>query len=101
MTALKRPSAEQIRTEIATLFELKPNVRQYSGFGDDHHAAIEAQVSVLEQSMTTDDVYDSFGDEAADDFAQNVLDEALRAADWLEGETDEAPSVGWQDLAQV
>lgn len=43
-----RRSDEDIQAEIDGLREIKPLVRQYSMFGDDNWAAIEAQIAVLE-----------------------------------------------------
>lgn len=88
---------EQIDAEIAALNEMKPSVRHRSAFGDDHHEAIEAQLSVLRERMDSDEIYAAWGDEDADEFAQNVLDEALAARDWLIGD-EPAPSEGWACL---
>jgi hypothetical protein len=38
---------EEIDKEIQALEEIKPKVRHYSSYGDDYHAAIEAQIDVL------------------------------------------------------
>ena len=91
---------EQIDAEIEALRKMKPNVRRRSGFGDDHHHAIEAQMSVLREKMSIDEIYEAYGDEDADEFEQNVLDEAIAAHDWMMGglAEDNAPSVGWVDL---
>lgn len=92
---------EQINTEITTLREMKPNVREYTAFGDSNHDAIEAQVDVLREHMSTDDVYDRFGEDAfedEDEFCQSDLDAALSAQQWLCGESEEAPSAGWSSL---
>ena len=43
----KRKTEEQISAEIAALVALKPKVRQRTAFGDDNHAAIDAQLAVL------------------------------------------------------
>ena len=40
---------KQIDKEIAALKKMKPNVRRSSAFGDNHHAAIDAQIDVLER----------------------------------------------------
>ncbi len=90
-----RRNKEEIKKEAETLREMKPRVRQFSAFGDDHHAAIDAQIEVLEMGLNDDDVYDRFEDEG-----QNVLDEALHAYEWLTGENENAPSVGWAELAK-
>jgi hypothetical protein len=89
----------EILAEADTLETMKPTVRSSSAFGDDHHAAIDAQVQVLRDRMTQDDIYDTWGDEDADDFAQNVLDEALATHEWMHGHGP-APHEGWADLVR-
>lgn len=94
-------SAEAIRIEIAALKALKPNVRSHNAFGDDHRDAIDAQISVLENRMTGDKIYDTWGDENSEEFAQNVLDAAIEARDWMTGELAEdegKPSDAWAEL---
>lgn len=93
---------DAIRIEIEALKALKPKVRRHNAFGDDHREAIDAQISVLEERMTLDKIYDTWGDEAMDEFAQNVLDAAIEARDWMTGELAEdegKPSDGWSELA--
>lgn len=89
---------EQIAAEIAKLTEMKPSVRRGSAFGDDHHAAIDAQIDVLTDWMDEDAIYDAWGDEDADEFAQNVLDAALEAYNWMYSTNTEAPSEAWAEL---
>lgn len=91
-------SQDEIDTEAKKLEEMKPTVRRCSSFGDNHHDAIDAQVRVLRERMSEDDIYSEFGDEGMDDFAQNVLDEALEARWWMCGDNDTAPSEAWKDL---
>lgn len=95
---------------------LKPNVRERSGFGDNHHNAIDACVRVFREKMTDNDVHKAFGsqlgaDNSDDDdgqidddtFEQNVLDSALDATRWLWDKpesTEEPPSLsGWPMVA--
>ena len=66
----KRKTEDQINTEIAALVALKPKVRERTAFGDDNHAAIDAQLSVLRERMSSDEVYYAYGDEDADDGEQ-------------------------------
>lgn len=90
---------EQINNEINALRTLKPTVPQFTAFGDDNHAAIDAQLDVLEGQLSEDDVYDIYGqpeDEDGEDFLeQNVLDAALDAVRWVSGQDNSAPSSGW------
>lgn len=85
-----------IQAEIARLKEMKPNVLQFSAFGDDHHAAIDAQIEVLEGDMSEDECYDSIK------FSENetILEECLYAARWARGEEKNAPSANWVELVR-
>lgn len=99
-----RPTPEQVAAEIARLKAVHPRVPTHSVFGDDNRAAIDAQIRVLEEGMTLDEVHDTFGELTDEgDFSQNTLDCALTAHDWLHGllAADEAaPAAGWQGIAR-
>lgn len=56
------------------------------------HAAIDAQMRVLDECMNSNDVYDQF-DGVEHEFY--IMVNALDAAEWLQGEKDAAPSEGW------
>lgn len=98
----KEPKTDSdVKAEIEVLKALKPKVRKQNAFGDDHHEAIDAQISVLEKRMSIDAIYDMWGDEETEEFAQNVLDSALEARDWMSGDLAEdegKPSDGWSEL---
>lgn len=100
----KKPTDKQIAAEIAALKKMKPNVRRLSAFGDDHHAAIDAQIRVLEQKLTNNQIYDYFdavGDSDIDHDegrSENVLSAATDAAQWRDGDTKEKPSMSWKEL---
>ena len=94
----KRKTEEQINAEVEALVAVKPKVRELTAFGDDNHAAIDAQLAVLRERMDHDDVYDAYGDEDSDDFDQHTLDAALSAHDWMVGTLaagEGSPSEGW------
>lgn len=99
-----RPTPEQVAAEIASLKAVHPRVPTHSAFGDDNRAAIDAQIRVIEEGMTLDEVHDTFGELTDEgDFSQNTLDCALTAHDWLHGllAADEAaPAAGWEGIAQ-
>lgn len=101
------PTQEEIKAEIVKLEALKPNVIRRSGFGDDHHAAIDAQIDVLRFNLPEGQIFDRY--EPGDDNDVNrdegrsdyVLDNAREAGEWMRGENEtEAPSIGWQQLAK-
>lgn len=90
---MKAPSQKQIDAEIARLKEMKPNVRETSAFGNNHHDAIDAQLRVLQGEVAEDDFDEEF--EEAED---NVRDGAQRALDWMNGIDPNAPSSEWKEL---
>jgi hypothetical protein len=92
-----KPTDEQINAEIAALSDLQGRVRRYTAFGDDNRAAIIAQIGVLRNRRTVDDVYRDFH---LSDYEQSS---ALSAADWLSGDlaADElSPADSWRGLEQ-
>lgn len=88
---MNRKSTSEIEAEISLLITMKPDVRSHSAFGDDHHAAIAAQVKTLEERLTETDIWD-------DDWTDNERDAAIDARRWLAGDSDTAPSEVWKDL---
>ena len=99
-----KPTSEQIAAEIALLQAVHPKVPTHSFFGDDNRAAIVAQIRVLQERMSLDEVHDTFGELTADgDFSQNTLDCALTAHDWLHvllAADEAAPAAGWEGIAR-
>ncbi len=85
------PTPEQIKAEIEALKAIKPNIIKHSAFGDDHHAAIDAQIDVLEHHLTNNLIFDKYEDE--EDLSQNVLDSALDAMRWRDEEDAEKESL--------
>jgi ABC-type sugar transport system substrate-binding protein len=97
-----RFSNGQVQAELLALQCIKKDVRQFTAFGDDNHAAIDAQCAVLREGMSMDEVYDAYGGEEDILFAQNVLDAALSAHDWLHAGPKtglQCPSTEWATLA--
>lgn len=89
---------EEIKTEIGILKEMEPIVRCISDGGADHHAAMAAQVSVLERRMSEDSVWYKYGDANAGEYAKNVLDAALAANRWMKSDEANTPSKEWMVL---
>ena len=90
---MSQPTPEQIKKEIETLTEMKPKVKRFSAFGHDHYAAIDAQVDVLKNDLSTEDIDGQYeGD---------VQSQAHDARAWLEGEYAlDTLSEDWEGLAQ-
>lgn len=95
---MNRPTDEQIRQEVEMLKEIKPKVRRHTLFGDDNHAAIDAQIAVLDGGLDEDAIYDEYGEN------DRLLDCALDARRWLDGEWDaddheaDSPAEDWKEL---
>lgn len=104
MKERNKPTPEQVALEVARLKAVHPLVPTHSFFGDDNRAAIDAQIKVLEEGMSLDEVHAAFGEFTDEgDFSQNTLDCALTAHDWLQGDLadDEAsPAFGWEGIAR-
>jgi hypothetical protein len=94
ITTKKPKTDEEISAEIEQLRALKPKVQQYSAFGDDNHATIDAQIAVLAESLTADQVRARYPEDGGD-----KLFLALIAADWMHGDLvgadDTPPSQDW------
>lgn len=95
---MSKPSSEQVQQEIAALKEIKPKVRRYTFFGDDNHAAIDAQIVVLEEDYDEDAIYGEWEDD------EHVLSSALEALAWKEGDLSRDNQDGalvdeWRSLA--
>lgn len=93
MSKNTKPTDEQIQEQIKKLLEIKPKVLRRSVFGDDHRAAIDAQVEVLRTKMLA--IPDGYFDEDC----ANILDAAIEACAWLDGEEMQDP--GFTDLVDT
>jgi hypothetical protein len=99
-----KPTAEEIKVEIEKLREMKPKLPRTTKFGDDNHAAIDAEIEVLENDLDEDEIY-SKGPEDEDhddsEWSQHQMEAALYTRQWMEGEAEDgSPSEGWAPLVQ-
>lgn len=94
-----KKTQKEIDSEISSLRKIKPNVKQFSAFGDNHYS-IEAQITTLEEDLSEDDIYDRNEGAAEDEqFASdNEKDNAIYAIQWRNGDEEEAPSKCWESL---
>ena len=95
-------TAKQIQKEIAALVAIKPRVIPHSAFGDDHHAAIDAQIEVLESGLDEGEVYDRADEEKAAEeeiWSHSVQEAAQQAVRWRAGE-EKTLAKDWEDLAR-
>lgn len=84
---------EEIDAEVVKLKAIKPCIRRYSSFNDDHYLSIDAQIEVLEQHLNDDEINDRFEN-------SDVNSAAYQAFQWRNGEPidDGSPSAGWESL---
>lgn len=95
---MRRPKQADIDAEIADLKAIKPKVRQFSMFGDNHHAAIDAQVEVLEKDPPEEEIHENADSEGWPD---NIRDAAIEARHWLDGEFEYPHLVdAWKELVK-
>lgn len=87
MSEYTSKTQEEVKKQIAVLIKIKPKVPQYSAFGDDHWAAIDAQIKVLEEDMDNSDIENEF--ELEEGVALNIVTAALDARQWIDGESEE------------
>lgn len=89
----------EIEAEIKWLKENKPKIGRYTFFGDDNHAAIDAQIKVLEQRADEEAVFDWQDIEGWD---ERLAECARNAALWLEGDDELKPSAkdNWGGLVK-
>lgn len=95
--ANKKPTLAQCEAQSKALAKLKPKVLRSSAFGDDHHAAIDMQIRVLDERMTEDEVYDA---QSVEDLPDNVADAAIEAVRFRNGEAKEDLVTGWKELVR-
>ena len=95
MVAHMKPTPTEIIAEAKILDTIRPKVPQYSAFNDDNHAAINAQIEVLENRMDLSDI--DWKDDTQE-WSRHEVESAREALDWMDGETEDKPSDGWMPL---
>jgi hypothetical protein len=79
---------KEIDAEIKALEGCKSYAPHYTRFGDDNHAKLDLQIEFLRFEL---DTTSGEFDELTDDEQSSVRE----AEDWMNGDSDEAPSSGW------
>lgn len=85
---------EEIAEEVAKLQDLRTKVPPKTAFGDSNHAAIDAQIEVLNRDMSDNAIYRKWEDD------ERVVSNAQEARAWLDGDAA-PPSKEWEPLAGV
>ncbi len=90
---MNKPTQEQVKTEIETLEDMKPKVKRFTAFGDDNHAAIDAQIDVLKNGLNAGDITGQYEGE--------IFLHANEACTWLKGEYNcDTLSEEWEGFVQ-
>jgi hypothetical protein len=84
-----------IYAETKKLKALKEQVPARTSFGDDNHGAIDAQIAVLEQGLSSEQINERYGDD------DNLRLAAVYAYDWKFKREEKAPSLEWNELVGV
>src|SRR5208337_2424334 len=88
---LKPKTEKEVNAEIAKLLEIKPKVRRFSMFGNDHWKQIDIQLRVLREEIDDDDISG-----IADPDDNSAAYETLQ---WMEGrDVDASPADQWEGL---
>lgn len=104
---MKKPkprSQAEVNKEIQILVDLKDKMPQRTAFGDDNREAIEAEIVVLKDNLTEQQIDDRswFEDEGEDEskWSSHTNDSARYAYNWKIGHEKEPPSHGWKPLVK-
>jgi hypothetical protein len=91
---MKAPHQKQIDAEIKTLKSYRTKVP--AGTLTDNRAALAAQITVLQNRLTYDAIYDRWPDDESD---CEIRCAAIDALDWMRGENEkDKPSKEWKEL---
>ena len=85
---MKKTDAE-IQLQIEGLKKMKDNLPKFSVFGDNNHAPIDAQISVLEGKRKADYYYEDETSDEYNDGDNEVYFAAEKAEEWLNGKIKE------------
>jgi hypothetical protein len=84
-----KPTPTQVTAEIVALKRAIKFVPSRTAFGQSNIEYIKTQIAALEGEIDTDS--DEFYEQ--DDRSQMAANDAI---DWMNGDSEEAPSVGWE-----
>ncbi len=85
---MKKPTKDQIAAEIAALEKCKDYAPARTMFGEDNHAKIDRQIEFLRGDIDID------GPEW-DDLNENEQSAVMDAQAWVDGDSEENLSSGW------
>lgn len=89
-------SPEVIKAEIEALMALRDRIPPYSAFGDPNVAQLDAQVMVLRNRMSSNEIWERWAGDGQRD--GHIRWGADQARNWLDGEDDQKPSDDWETM---
>ena len=105
----KKPkTAKEIKKELDALTKMSTLIPQYTAFGGNNREKIEAEIRVLADDMSEDEIYgewpmDGKDDKETEEFQREYAEQnssALYARRWMDGEEKESMSSNWAPLAK-
>lgn len=104
----RKRTDDEVEEEVAKLRVMAPKIVQFSKFGDDNRAKIDAQIDALagfwdeddldrEYDLTDEDFVEEHGGE---NNVEEMRNAALTALLWRDGQSSDTPSEDWEPLLQ-
>lgn len=86
-----KPTPEERIAEADKLEAMIPNMRKFSGFGNNNHANAKAAVRVLREDLSEDQIEEEFDDydDSGDNPERNSANDVRQ---WLDGESKISPT---------
>jgi hypothetical protein len=106
-TVIKKPTPKVVAENIAWLKANKAKIPRYNAWGDDNWAKIEAELEVLEQDLSEEEIdnrshFEDEDDADAEDDSKDWTfvqrESAQFTRQWLDGDEDIPPSENWSGL---
>lgn len=94
---MTKPTKKQLEAEIAALTAIKTSktFRRTTFFGESNLAGIDAQIDVLEGTLSGGKIDDSRDSGELKDYEADLAQDAV---DWMDGTIKNPPSKGWKGL---
>lgn len=90
---MKPPTKKKIDSEVAKLKVLLATLPKRNAFGEDIHAKVYAEITVLIEDLYEDEIYDRYDGEG-------LIEAALGVRRWLDGEEEISPSKSWAPVVK-
>lgn len=93
-----KPTEEEIQEQVTWLKTNKRKIVQINAFEEDNWAKIDAEIKVLENALSEDEVIDL---RESEEWTDGQYDSAMSALAWRdEGDSEAKPSANWSGLVK-